>query len=271
VCIYAWYTSGFWCCSLFMSQLTTSSANIQSLAYWEKFPIQTTRKMSQFTSNLEKSQSTSSANYQSLTSLEESPIQTSQGKPHFTSDSIEKPQLITASLQNILKLLQRPGGADQKSWKKPDAQEQQLELGRELFEEFFKLGIVPVSRAELHSQFTGNSDKQDQVFNEVVNELIRHRSWLGVFVCVYYETRIEFDYCVPALQICTTRSGLQYLLELFNDLHPSLDRVLRSLRIICEEDGGFDQQLKHWIDHGYRMLNEQDKPDGVPREHWWWD
>jgi len=176
---------------------------------------------------------------------------------------------IATSLKSIFERLQRLDAHKGEFHVSPVAREEQLELGRDVFDKFFALGLVPATRAELYMLFTNKSLDQDLI-KDVVAKLIRHQSWLEVFVSVYNDTRIEFDYSVPARQVCSTRSGVQYLLELFDNLDPSLNEVLKSLRVRCEEDGGIDEQLKYWIENGYRMLDKQDIPSGVPAIHWWW-
>jgi hypothetical protein len=176
---------------------------------------------------------------------------------------------VAACLKNILDRLQRLESRTGDFHVSAAAREEQLELGRELFDRFLALGLVPATRAELHSSFANKSPDQDLI-KGIVAKLIRQKSWLEIFVCVYYETRIDFEYAVPARQVCSTRSGIQYLLDLFDRFDPTLDAALKSIRGRCEEDGGFDQQLKHWIENGYRMLNKQDVPSGVPAAHWWW-
>lgn len=143
----------------------------------------------------------------------------------------------------------------------------QLDLGCQVFGTFLELGIPPTESTHLLSIYHSS---ESHLVKDIIDKVTSHQVWLQTFVSVYYTTKVDFEFAVPAEDICRTRSGIQYLLDLFQNLDSQFDIVLRDLHHIGEVESGFDKKLKSWITNGYRDLDEQDIPSGVHANHWWW-
>ena len=137
----------------------------------------------------------------------------------------------------------------------------QLKLGRDLFQNFCSLGL----QLQASKQSVSGSLASD-VFKSVTS----HQFWLQSFVSIYGSTQIDLEGAVPTLEICQIRSGVQFLLEDFKDLNKDFDIVLDNLKVYGEVDD-FDNNLRIWIEGGFRdnLRPEQIDPN-VPEDHWWW-
>lgn len=133
-------------------------------------------------------------------------------------------------------------------------------VGEEIFKEFFKLGVTIQWE---YYKIESNND-----VDHICSVIQRNIGWLGSFISLYPNLRLDFEFACSADDICQVRSGIDVLLKGFLNLNENFDKALQSFN----EEGDiedFDRCLRIWIESGHRpdFLGET---NNVFDEHWWW-
>jgi len=141
----------------------------------------------------------------------------------------------------------------------------QLQYGCELCAAIYDLGVVTVKQSIQLNSAVEEEDKK--TLNELRKLIDKNSAWLETFFAIFAIKRVGIGSGYPAEHICKTRSGIQFLVDLFaNSGDEEFDFMLNELR---ESLVMLDEHLKSW-DEEENDIGRDPIPAGIPKSHWWW-
>ncbi len=147
-----------------------------------------------------------------------------------------------------------------------NAESELVEVGSDLFEQFFHLGCQ-ASRENLKS--LRNLKNMDSLVANASKLIVENEKWLNRFLCCYPGFSIHFDeHDFIGKDVCIVRSGFQFLLDLFKDSNEEVNDTLKFLE--DESVAEFDHRIRLAKECTAFKVRTEDVPDLVPRTHFWW-
>jgi len=147
-----------------------------------------------------------------------------------------------------------------------NAESELVEVGSDLFEQFFHLGCQ-ASRENLKS--LRNLKNMDSLVANASKLIVENEKWLNRFLCSYPGFSIHFDeHDFIGKDVCIVRSGFQFLLDLFKDSNEEVNDTLKFLE--DESVAEFDHRIRLAKECTEFKVRTEDVPDLVPRTHFWW-
>lgn len=158
------------------------------------------------------------------------------------------------------------------SWEaKKDFEQLLVRTGSDLFNEFFQMGCQ--ASVESISSFKNVAHSDVSCSAKVLNAsllIVDTENWMYSFLSSYPDFAIHIDeHMFIDKNVCQVRSGVQFMLDLLNDVNPKLNATLN----LFKEDGlidDFDQKLNLAKKHIEFRVKKEEVPKCIPSSHIWW-
>lgn len=106
---------------------------------------------------------------------------------------------------------------------------------------------------------------------KILDFITKHVNWFAHHISVYARKEIDFVDLSSKEVVYRIRSGIEFLLNDFQEIVPEFDQTLAELKEFSSVEDEFDSILTHWIESGLHYpLKEGDIPKNLSKTHWWW-
>ncbi|CAF1052496.1 unnamed protein product [Brachionus calyciflorus] len=139
-------------------------------------------------------------------------------------------------------------------------------IGMRLFMEFSEVGYA-LYKNNIRSYQHFQCQERKDLIKEIAQLIIDIRDWLEDFVPFYREFYIGYNIVQPVdCAICDTRSGIQFMIELFRNYVKEIDDLFEEMKPELEK---FDRRIEI-AKIGLNLNLTKYLPDDFPRTHEWW-
>ncbi|CAF0777467.1 unnamed protein product [Brachionus calyciflorus] len=137
-------------------------------------------------------------------------------------------------------------------------------IGMDLFVTFCELGYA-LYKKNIRSYKHFECPEEKRLIKEIAELILETRDWLEDFVPFYRGFYIGYNIVEPVdCVICETRSGIQFMIELFQSYDKEIDYLFEEMK---PELAIFDSRVKY--EKNDLNLSKY-LPDDFPKTHEWW-